>query len=708
MVRPFGTLGRKPRLGRAGMVGVLLASTVFVTVPKAEAAGELIEPSSGWIDLDMQQASGVSGDGTKVIGYGYDSVLGRYRPLLNTPDGVTMLATFGIYGEVAAINRAGDAMVGFVVGGSGFDRAAKWDAAGSVFTLGTLIPSASSARSYASDISGDGTRVVGYNRYAGMLRGFVWIEGATGGVVDNEQMYQLPGLPSAGRHFANAISDDGMFAVGQSDGNSHTGRAVRWDLSTIADDGLAPILDLGSLSGMGGSSLANDVSADGRVVVGEAGDADGNDYAFRWVEGSTTGVAGNVQMHNLGSLGGNFSTASAVSRDGSIVVGQASSQADDDLAFRWSEATGMESVAAWLARNDVDVGGALLLNARGVSDDGNVVVGGMTNAQGQARAYVARVAPGQGSGVMDVAEYNRSLFSTTQIAHAGQFLTWLPMNGSHHRPLMRQGSLSGDTCLWATGDLAQHGGTGTGLGLAEVGGCVDLFGGNVRAGLGVGTSHAWQALAFGGSNSLAGQYVVGEVDWQPDGTPLLLSLTGMLGGWQANIHRGYSNGATTAYSDGQTQLGGGVIRMRADWLEAATIGNTTINPWASVAVGRMDAAGYVESGGPFPARFDGQSLVSHEVRLGLTAVTEFSDTTTLSTTLEVAHRSGTAPAAKGNVVGLFDFSFGGGQQSQTWARIGADLDHQIGDDATISLSLNAATSGQDASVGGSVGVKAVF
>jgi hypothetical protein len=282
------------------------------------------------------------------------------------------------------------------------------------------------------------------------------------------------------------------------------------------------------------------------------------------------------------------------------------------------------------------------------------------------------------------------------------------MNGAHHRPLMRQGNLSEDTCLWATGDLAQHGETATGLGLAEVGACVDLFGGNVRAGLGVGTSHAWQALALGGSNSLAGQYVVGEVDWQPDGTPLLLSVSGMLGGWQANIHRGYSNGAATAYSDGQTQLGGGVVRVRADWLEAATIGNTTINPWASVAVGRTDVAGYVESGGPFPARFDGQSLLSHEVRLGLTAVTEFSATTTLSTTLEVAHRNGTAPAARGNVVGLFDFSLGGGQLSQTWARIGADLDHQISDNAAISLSLNAATSGRDATVGGSVGLRAVF
>ena len=309
---------------------------------------------------------------------------------------------------------------------------------------------------------------------------------------------------------------------------------------------------------------------------------------------------------------------------------------------------------------------------------------------------------------MDVAEYNRSLFSTTSVAQAGEFLTWLPMNGAHHRPLMGQGSLADGPCVWATGDLGVHGASETALGLAEVGGCVALFGGSVTAGLGIGTSHSWQQLALGGSSRLNGQYVVGEVDWHPDGTPLLLSLTGMLGGWQADIHRGYSNGAVTAYSDGVTGIGAGVVRLRADWLEAATLGNTSINPWASVAVGRQQIGAFTESGGPFPAHFDAQTLGMAELRLGLAAVTTLTAQTTLTTTFEVAHRSGDAPKASGTVVGLFDFSLGGGTQSATWARAGLELDHQVNQATTISASIHAATNGRDPSVSGSVGVKLTF
>lgn len=309
---------------------------------------------------------------------------------------------------------------------------------------------------------------------------------------------------------------------------------------------------------------------------------------------------------------------------------------------------------------------------------------------------------------MDVTEYQQSLFSTTQIAHAGEFLTWLPLNGAHHRPLMQGAALSGDTCVWATGDLASHGGTRTGLGLAEVGACIDLAGGNLRIGGAIGTSHAWQQLALGGSSRLNGQYLLGEVDWQPDGTPLLLSLTGMLGGWQADIHRGYSNGAVTAYSDGSTGITGGVVRLRADWLGAATLGNTTINPWVSLAHGALHVQGFTESGGPFPARFDAQTLTSTDFRAGVTAETAISSQTTLSTTFEVAHRSGGAPAAAGNVIGLFDFSLGGGSYAQTWARVGAELDHKVNDALAVSASIHLASSGRDPSVAGSVGLKATF
>src|SRR5690606_16354151 len=214
-----------------------------------------------------------------------------------------------------------------------------------------------------------------------------------------------------------------------------------------------------------------------------------------------------------------------------------------------------------------------------------------------------------------------------------------PLNGAHHRPLMLTPSLSGDMCAWATGDFAHHGPSSTGLALAEIGACTDLAGGNVRIGGAVGTTGSWQDLALGGSPRMQGQYVLSEIDWQPAGTPLLLSVPGMLGSYKADIARAYSNGAATAVSNGETNAFGGVVRVRADWLEAAVIGNTSINPYAAFGFGGLHVDGYTESGGPFPAVFNEQNLRHADIRVGITAVTEFSAATRLSTTLEVAHRS---------------------------------------------------------------------
>ena len=80
----------------------------------------------------------------------------------------------------------------------------------------------------------------------------------------------------------------------------------------------------------------------------------------------------------------------------------------------------------------------------------------------------------------------------------------------------------------------------------------------------------------------------------------------------------------------------------------------------------------------------------------------------MSTTFEVAHRSGTAPAAKGTVDELFAFNLGGGTYGQTWARLGLELDHALTENLALSTSLHLASNGRDPSIAGSVGLKAAF
>jgi probable HAF family extracellular repeat protein len=124
--------------------------------------------------------------------------------------------------------------------------------------------------------------------------------------------------------------------------------------------------DLGTFGG--NYSCATGVSADGSVVVGQANNASNQYHPFRW----TAGV-----MTDLGNFGGNYSDANAVSADGSVVVGRAYNASNQYRAFRWTAGV----------MTDLGTLGGNYSNANAVSADGSVVVGQAYNASGQSRAF---------------------------------------------------------------------------------------------------------------------------------------------------------------------------------------------------------------------------------------------------------------------------------------------------------------------------------
>jgi probable HAF family extracellular repeat protein len=116
---------------------------------------------------------------------------------------------------------------------------------------------------------------------------------------------------------------------------------------------VATFTPLGDLAGGTFASYANDVSADGNVVVGYSFAASGYE-AFRWT--AETGIV---------SLGGPSTSAAAVSADGRVVVGF---HKDGAEAMRWTAETGIIGLGH-LAQ------GSLASQAQDVSADGSVVVG---------------------------------------------------------------------------------------------------------------------------------------------------------------------------------------------------------------------------------------------------------------------------------------------------------------------------------------------
>ncbi len=177
----------------------------------------------------------------------------------------------------------------------------------------------------------------------------------------------LGGLP--GSIAAEAVSADGATVVGWFQAVPQ-GRieAFHWNTATGA-------VGLGDLIGDEFQSASYGVSADGSVVVGTATAAGalpglGTTHleAFRWT--SAGGMVG------LGDLSGDLSWSDArgVSDDGTVVVGFLNGNTPVE-AMRWTSSTGMVGLG------DLS-GGVFNSRAYGVSADGSVIVGHGDSASG--------------------------------------------------------------------------------------------------------------------------------------------------------------------------------------------------------------------------------------------------------------------------------------------------------------------------------------
>ena len=160
---------------------------------------------------------------------------------------------------------------------------------------------------------------------------------------------------------AQGVSRDGKYIVGYAYLGCSAAHAFRWDASS-------GMVDLGSTV-LGRSSTASSVSGDGRVVVGEQTDTTGFTFGVRWVDGRQETVRG-----PNGLVVGN---AYAVNFDGTVVVGRQCRPAVSDRleqsAWIWTASSGTQCLQAPALRPQE--GPPILVYAKAVSDDGRVVGG---------------------------------------------------------------------------------------------------------------------------------------------------------------------------------------------------------------------------------------------------------------------------------------------------------------------------------------------
>ena len=259
-----------------------------------------------------------------------------------------------------------------VVGSSNTDsyitgQAFRWTKVDGMVALGPLVENVFGG--IANAVSADGTVVVGdlHKESFYPISPFRWTQET--GMVDLGYIF-YPDDFLSNYSYTHDVSGDGSVIVGSA---AAVNKAFRWSESSgviFLEDG-----------------QANAVSADGSVVVG--GTEGKSSEAFRWTQ--ETGMVG------LGTLtNDSISFARGVSADGSVVVGYDISydiNRNQSEAFVWTHTGGIVSLKETLIGEGLDVSGWTLSSATAISADGFTIVGNGTNPSGQSEAWVANLSP---------------------------------------------------------------------------------------------------------------------------------------------------------------------------------------------------------------------------------------------------------------------------------------------------------------------------
>ena len=293
------------------------------------------------------------------------------------------------WSEAYSVTPDGRVIIGRSRTPDGDNRVYRWTAEEGMVDLGTLR-SDGSGYSYTSwwgwwghaerrGMTADGSVVVGEaSTDDGTNRGFRWTE-ATG-------MVDLGSLRSdgLGYSYAHAVSEDGRLVAGTATAGSGDSRAALWHFNDPSMPASFVLTDLGSLRSDGtGWAGVYMLTADGTVAIGQSSTDDNRHRAFRWTE-----AAGMVDLGSLYSPTAGDSHVQAMSADGNVLAGDAqyasgSSRRAALWTFDSTSSASFEIVELGTLRSD----GAGWAHVYGLTADGTVAVGHSDTDSGHYRAF---------------------------------------------------------------------------------------------------------------------------------------------------------------------------------------------------------------------------------------------------------------------------------------------------------------------------------
>jgi probable HAF family extracellular repeat protein len=330
-----------------------------------------------------------------------DPAVGAFQGLGDLSGGQFYSKAYGISADGSTV--VGQSVSGLIVGATDVKgpEGFRWTVREGMQGLGDVA--GGSFGSSAHDVSGDGTFIAGWvtgetgqlaarwdaggwfpvdrspSDAAAISQGGETLVGAVGQDAARWFIFEGAGGETLGPGRANDVSADGSLVVGAFQ-SSGTTVAFRW---TPTAGGAR----LGFLPG-GSSSTANGVSTNGEAIVGVSTSANGTEAFLR-----AETINGPV-MTGLGDLpGGAFFSAANATSDGQTIVGSGTT-GNGQEAFVWDPTNGMRNLKDVLETQyglSTRLVGWTLVEATDVTPDGNSIVGWGINPAGQTEAWVAHL-----------------------------------------------------------------------------------------------------------------------------------------------------------------------------------------------------------------------------------------------------------------------------------------------------------------------------
>ena len=628
--------------------------------------------------------NGVSSDG--LVSVGRSTIGGGSKAFKIVGGTYTQLNNLsgGFDSWATAASSTGSLIVGTSIDSGGANQAVSWNGT----TATALDNTAAFLLSEATGISSTGATIVGWGFSGTTFREEAFYHRA--GSINN---FSIQFSTYASK--ALGVSADGNTIVGSVADNYSTPSTasgfvyVVGGTSTIVDAGLAiPAFNTAGLI----FTQMTAISGNGSIAIGYASSSlnPGDEQAFKYnVSGATYAALGSLSV-------GGWSIARAINSDGTVIVGQSLDGTGRSQAF--VHQSGAMTGLGFLGTGDES-------DATGVSADGTVIVGYSRITSGGAFRHAFVYA---NQTMLDADEWLRSLNGPGSLLAMTTNLNSQPLEGAHHRPLMSYDNMGKQSQAWATGDFGSSSRqSDRHMTSGEIG--VSQTYGDFVLGIAAGHASLNQDLLFGGSASISGNYLLAEADYRLADKESIVSLVLVHGNYDADTTRGYATGSGNDTSSGSTGLKTSSARLRLDGPAQKFISAVSATPFISYTATRTTADAYAEAGGSFPASFGAQAHTAQEGRLGVTAKYVASPSTTLLFTAEWIHRfddAGSGLTATSSTMGTLTAA--GIAPTADQARFGFDIDHKLSADTLLNFSVHATGTGPSSDVSAALSLRRAF